>query len=301
MAGIGDRHLLGLRGDSAQADRRGARRRIRHRQALAAQRFLLGGRRRYQRTQHGNDDMARIAAWQAPCSDDRTGTVSLNPAEIIGAQRTAGRIPGRRGARGSVLCALQPRGGSWLAAAIGLEGDRDISARRSQAFLELRVLGSIAPRPHIAHGRPSPAQASRPVDCRTSRPIAGNAAAAETGALVLVAAREREASNAQPRTKIPATAMASRIATWVADRTGALGQIASLRCEGVCERGMDASPRFVPRCLLARTANRRCEVLHTARCFSGRRNSRPDDAVINCRPAEFSRPQYSRLHFESLF
>ena len=55
MASIGDGDLFGLRRDPPKTDRRGARRRIRHRQALAAL-GLLGAGRRHQPTQHGNDD-----------------------------------------------------------------------------------------------------------------------------------------------------------------------------------------------------------------------------------------------------
>jgi hypothetical protein len=48
MPDIGDRDVFGLGGSAAKADGHGQRRGVRHRQALAAQRLLLGGCRRDQ-------------------------------------------------------------------------------------------------------------------------------------------------------------------------------------------------------------------------------------------------------------
>jgi hypothetical protein len=53
MSDIGDRDLFGLGGRAAKADRDGKRRPARHREAFAAQRLLLGGRRDDHRTEEG--------------------------------------------------------------------------------------------------------------------------------------------------------------------------------------------------------------------------------------------------------
>jgi hypothetical protein len=53
MAGIGDGDLVGRRGRRAKADRRGARRNIRHRQTFAGARSILRCSRRDQRAQQG--------------------------------------------------------------------------------------------------------------------------------------------------------------------------------------------------------------------------------------------------------
>ena len=55
MPDIGDRDFLRLGSDTLQADRYRARRRVGHREALAAE-WLLGGRRQDQRTEKGKDD-----------------------------------------------------------------------------------------------------------------------------------------------------------------------------------------------------------------------------------------------------
>ena len=55
MPDIGDRDVLRLGGDTAEADRHRARRRVGHGEALAAQ-WLLGGRWDDQRTEEGNGD-----------------------------------------------------------------------------------------------------------------------------------------------------------------------------------------------------------------------------------------------------
>src|SRR5829696_9456983 len=56
MPDIGDRDFLRLGGDAPEADRDRARRRACHREALAAQRLLLGGCWQDQRTEEGNGD-----------------------------------------------------------------------------------------------------------------------------------------------------------------------------------------------------------------------------------------------------
>ena len=56
MSDIGDRDVFGLGGHTAKADRHGERRGVRHREALAAQRLLLGGGRDDQRTEEGKGD-----------------------------------------------------------------------------------------------------------------------------------------------------------------------------------------------------------------------------------------------------
>src|SRR5712664_3726644 len=83
MAGIGDHDLVGLRSQPAKADRRGARRRIRHRQTFAPRR-LLGGGRSDQRAHHGKGDSDGSQHGKSP-SPLTPATVSPNSASVMAA------------------------------------------------------------------------------------------------------------------------------------------------------------------------------------------------------------------------
>ena len=109
--------------------------------------------------------------------------------------------------------------------------------------------GAIGPRLHVSHGRPSPAQASRPLSVEGGSRF--RAIGRRRDRLIRFWLQPVTARRPRPSRylKMIASATASRNASCVADRTGALGQMLSLRCELVCDRGMDASLRIASPCL----------------------------------------------------
>ena len=114
-----------------------------------------------------------------PVFHDRTSTVSLNPAKIIGAQRRARRISGMAWSRGQFCACSRGAVVGWLqhwslkGTAISPPGDRRQSSRSRSR--DCRATASYCASPTIAsEGKP-------PSDCRRSRPIAGNLPGMPTG------------------------------------------------------------------------------------------------------------------------